>query len=121
MSRGLLTQDLKVTVQMILVHITLPPMIVLKSPSIHRSHFHFQKQNLAKKIDAVKHHGSLNFPDCIMMQSKFIPYIWLLEKLGNANRLFGKTGFFLFFLSYRKKISIINLKEIAFRYEFYYV
>ena len=55
-------------------------MIVLKSPSIHRSHFHFQKQNLAKKIDPVKHHGSLNFPGCIMMQSKFIPYIWLLEK-----------------------------------------
>ena len=56
-------------------------MIVLQSPSIHRSHFHFQKQNLAKKIDPVKHHGSLNFPGCIMMQSKFIPYIWF--KLGN--------------------------------------
>ena len=53
----------------------------IEKPSIHRSHFHFQKQNLAKKIDPVKHHGWLNFPGCIMMQSKFIPYIWLLEKI----------------------------------------
>ena len=76
-------------------------MIELKSPSIHRSHFHFQKQNLAKKIDPVKHHGSLNFPGCIMMQSKFIPYIWLLEKIRKC--FLAKLDFFFSFYFIEKK------------------